>query len=67
MNRMEVHVSLDHRTAHDTDHSAADRALSLMHAGVPLSLLLDLAMPMHSDELYSEEQADTAWVPTCVA
>ncbi len=60
-------MSLDHRTAHDADDRATDRALSLMHAGVPLSLLLDLATPVHSAELYSEEHADTAWVPTCVA
>jgi hypothetical protein len=67
MNRMEVHVSLDHRAALDADTSPTDRALSLMHAGVPLSLLLDLAMPVHSADLYAEEPADTTWVPSCVA
>ena len=67
MNRMEVLMSRDHRTASDTDRGPSDRALSLLHAGVPLSLLLDLAMPVHSADLYEEEPADTAWVPHAVA
>jgi hypothetical protein len=40
-----------------------DVALHLLSDGVPLSLLLDLATPPHSDELYREEPAeDTSWL-----
>jgi hypothetical protein len=45
----------------------AEHAFALMRAGVPLSLLLDLAAPVHSDELLREEPADTSWVPHAVA
>jgi len=61
---MEVLMSLAART---TDRRPADRALSLLHAGVPLSLLLDLAVPVPSAELFGQERADTAWVPRRVA
>jgi hypothetical protein len=38
-------------------------AFALMRSGVPLSLLLDLAAPVHSDDLLRDEPADTSWVP----
>jgi hypothetical protein len=41
----------------------ADAALSLLAAGVPLTLLLDLAGAVPSRELYREETADADWVP----
>lgn len=44
-----------------------ETAFALMRAGVPLSLLLDLAMPVHSAELLREERADTTWVPQRVS
>ena len=42
-------------------------AFALLGSGVPLSLLIDLAAPVHSDELLREERADTSWVPRAVA
>jgi hypothetical protein len=39
-----------------------DTILALLEAHIPLTLLLDLASPIHSDEMYSAEPADTAWV-----
>lgn len=42
----------------------AGRTRSLLHAGVPLSLLLDLADPAGPDSsaVYAAEPADTAWL-----
>jgi hypothetical protein len=58
------------------DQTGADRrgpgpaseqaAFALLRAGVPLSLLLDLALPTHSRELLDRERADTSWVPNRV-
>ena len=42
-------------------------AFALLRAGVPLSLLLDLALPVHSAELLADERADLSWVPRRVA
>jgi hypothetical protein len=39
-----------------------DVALRLLSQGVPLSLLLDLATPPHSNEIYHDEVADTEWL-----
>ena len=41
------------------------RTQELLAAGVPLTLLLDLAEPTgpHSAERFSAEQADLSWVP----
>ena len=49
----------------DTLHRspAADRALALLDAGIPLSLLLDLALPLDSRALLREEPGDAAWLP----
>jgi hypothetical protein len=40
------------------------QALALLDAGVPLSLLLDLALPLDSSALLRDEPADASWVPT---
>ena len=48
-----------------TDTSPTDRCLRLLADHIPLSLLMDLALPC-TDELYelmSSEQADTSWIP----
>jgi hypothetical protein len=37
--------------------------MALLASGVPLSLLLDLALPTHSRALLDGERADTSWVP----
>lgn len=41
----------------------AGRARSLLRAGVPLSLLVDLADPSgpHSSAVYAAERADSSW------
>ena len=43
------------------------RALDLLAAGVPLSLLLDLASAVPSRDLFGVEVGDTTWVPHAVA
>jgi hypothetical protein len=39
-----------------------DLAMRLLSEGVPLSLLIDLASPPHSDEIYQAEPGDAAWL-----
>jgi hypothetical protein len=39
-----------------------DVALRLLSQGVPLSLLIDLATPPHSSEIYHDEVGDTDWL-----
>ncbi|HVM28571.1 MAG TPA: hypothetical protein VM433_13000 [Mycobacteriales bacterium] len=56
-----------HDTPQPAPHSPTQDALALLACGVPLSLLLDLAMPLDSVEVYGAEPADTRWVPTAVA
>lgn len=61
-------VHLEVLMNHDTDLLvSADRTFALMRAGIPLSLLLDLAAPVPSEELLRGEPADTSWVPHAVA
>ncbi len=48
-------------------HQPTDDALALLAAGVPLSLLLDLVLPLDAGRLLRDERADTAWVPSAVA
>jgi hypothetical protein len=66
MTRTEAHV-LDTDRSLDVFDSAAPRSLALLRAGVPLTLLLDLALPLDSDALMRDEPADTSWVPHAVA
>lgn len=37
--------------------------MDLLHDRLPLTLLLDLALGVRSDEVYSAEQADLSWLP----
>jgi hypothetical protein len=41
---------------------ADEHGMRLLADGVPLSLLIDLATPVHSREVYRREPADTAWL-----
>lgn len=45
----------------DDGHELA-MALRLLSGGVPLTLLLDLAGPLRSRDIYREEVADTGWL-----
>lgn len=51
----------DHRSA-DSGRRELDLALRLLSDGVPLSLLIDLATPPRSDEVYRAEAGDTEWL-----
>ena len=39
-----------------------DTALALLEAGIPLTLLLDLATPVHSADVYRTERGCADWV-----
>jgi hypothetical protein len=41
--------------------------MGLLHDRLPLTLLLDLALGVRSDEVYASEPADVSWVPARVA
>lgn len=49
-------------SARETGRHELDVAMRLLSDGVPLTLLIDLATPPHSDELYRSEAGDTAWL-----
>jgi len=51
----------DDRAAESGQHEL-DIALRLLSGGVPLSLLLDLATPPHSTDIYNEEVGDADWL-----
>jgi hypothetical protein len=53
---------MDHDRSADSGQRELDVALRLLSEGVPLSLLLDLATPPHSSEIYHDEEADTDWL-----
>ncbi len=40
----------------------SDTALELLEAGIPLTLLLDLAMPLHSTDTYRTEPGAADWL-----
>ncbi|HTW20208.1 MAG TPA: hypothetical protein VME70_08370 [Mycobacteriales bacterium] len=44
-----------------------DTVLELLEAGIPLTLLLDLAMPIQSAEVYRTEPGSADWLPARVA
>lgn len=44
-----------------------DDALSLLAAGVPLSLMIDLVLPSSSQEILLAEGGDAHWLPAHVA
>lgn len=50
-----------------TQHTDTDSAFELLKAGVPLTLLLDLATPIHSAEVYELEAGDAEWLQAGVA
>lgn len=37
--------------------------MGLLHDHLPITLLLDLALGVRSDEVYGSEPADLSWVP----
>jgi hypothetical protein len=39
-----------------------DTALALLEAGIPLTLLLDLATPVHSADVYRTERGSADWI-----
>ena len=41
--------------------------MALLHDRLPITLLLDLALGVRSDEVYASESADVSWVPARVA
>jgi hypothetical protein len=48
-----------------TPNEALSTAMTLLAAGIPLSLLLDLAMPIRSVDVYREEAGTAEWL--CLA
>jgi hypothetical protein len=44
-----------------------DTVLALLEAGIPLTLLLDLAMPIQSAEVYQTEPGSADWLTAVVA
>jgi hypothetical protein len=53
-------VTDDHSV--DDGRRELDIALRLLSDGVPLSLLLDLATPPHSSDIYNDEVGDADWL-----
>jgi hypothetical protein len=41
--------------------------MDLLHDHLPITLLLDLALGVHSDEVYVAEPGDLSWLPREVA
>jgi hypothetical protein len=54
---MALHHPADLQLADDTD-----TALSLLEAGIPLTLLLDLATPVRSIDVYRTEPGAADWL-----
>jgi hypothetical protein len=50
-----------------TQHDEIDLAFNLLKSGVPLTLLLDLATPIHSAEIYQREAGRADWLHAVVA
>jgi hypothetical protein len=50
-----------------SEHDEIDLAFDLLKSGVPLTLLLDLATPIHSAELYRIEAGPADWLHAVVA
>lgn len=44
--------------------SEEDRFMSLLAAGIPVTLLLDICAPPDADEIYVTEGGDAGWLPT---
>jgi hypothetical protein len=56
---MVLHELVD---AQHEDHT--DPALARLEAGIPLTLLLDLAVPVPSTDIYRSEPGEADWLPT---
>lgn len=56
---------MDDRPPHSLPAPA--HVMELLHDRLPLTLLLDLALGVRSDEVYSAEPADLSWLPHAVA
>jgi hypothetical protein len=52
---------------HSPELEEIDTVLSLLEAHIPLSLLLDLAMPVHSAEVYLTEPGVADWLSAASA
>lgn len=50
-----------------TQRTDTTSAFELLKAGVPLTLLLDLATPVHSADVYEQEAGDADWLQAGVA
>lgn len=46
---------------------SSSRVMDLLHDHLPLTLLLDLALGVRSDEVYLAEPGDLSWLPRQVA
>jgi hypothetical protein len=44
------------------DNDAFERAMRLLSDGVPLTLLIDLAGPVHSRDIYRDEPGNADWL-----
>jgi hypothetical protein len=47
-----------------TNDGEIDTVLALLEAGIPLTLLLDLATPIHSSDVYRIEPGAADWLLT---
>jgi hypothetical protein len=56
-----------HTDSTSTALDEIDTALNLLQAGIPLTLLLDLAMPINSADVYSTEPGTADWLYAVVA
>lgn len=50
-----------------TQRDDISMAFDLLRGGVPLTLLLDLATPIHSSEIYEREAGQADWLVAGVA
>ena len=66
MTRMEAHMTENPADTVPT-HEPTDTALTLLATGVPLTLILDLALAVDSRAIYRDEPADVQWVPSLTA
>ena len=57
----------DHPRSTGTQRDEVSRAIELLASGIPLTLLLDLATPVHSREIYDTERGQADWLIANVA
>jgi hypothetical protein len=58
---MRSNIMTDHTRSIESNDEVTT-ALELLSAGVPLTLLLDLATPVHSREIYELEAGRADWL-----